>query len=459
MSFENDPVFRTIQTIRTTNLIGEQFMRTWQDCYGQPLQAVRTVTGQTNYKPFERARMMVQATVVPTNEEESAQTVHLFLHILADGSAARQALEKAQRKTTDWTAALPFFCIPSIDTIAWILPDAPNMNELTHLLRSEHFRNILLPSTDAPEEVNYYPDPKLFRYVPLKRALLTWDDPYTNRRYFAKLYGEGDPVAAADNLNHVNRAFAAGTIAFAVPDLIAWNQAKRTILMTEVPGQQLTNSKWLTDQRTMVQVGHALAQLHQSCAKPQSVWSTGAEMMALRRHMRGLTLALPALEEPVSRLLLQLDEMAHQLNFPQDAPIHGNLFGDQILVHEGGIGIVDWDTLALGDGYHDIGRLLAHFIYLSGCDGLSPSSVEDSAASLLQAYATATKREIAWPRLLWHVATQLLLRGKISSLRPLPKGWEIHIAFVVSEATKLLDGNSQFSPQLHISPQREGNRK
>ena len=49
-------------------------------------------------------------------------------------------------------------------------------------------------------------------------------------------------------------------------------------------------------------------------------------------------------------------------------------------------------------------------------------------------------------RLTWHVATALLLRAKISALRPLPAGWMNQIAWSVERTESLMEGNGSVLP-------------
>jgi aminoglycoside phosphotransferase (APT) family kinase protein len=113
--------------------------------------------------------------------------------------------------------------------------------------------------------------------------------------------------------------------------------------------------------------------------------------------------------------------------------------------------MVDWDTLALGDPLYDVGRLLAHLVYLAGREEIAPPAVSACAETLLQAYEAETGQPVDRQHLAWHVAAQLLLRGKTSSLRQLPEGWQAHLAFVVGEAVRVLAGRGRYLsfPTLH----------
>ena len=61
------------------------------------------------------------------------------------------------------------------------------------------------------------------------------------------------------------------------------------------------------------------------------------------------------------------------------------------------------------------------------------------------AYGRAANCRIDQTRLAWHVAVELLLRAKISALRPLSADWPEHCARAVAECERLMDGSSDFA--------------
>jgi hypothetical protein len=444
MSYREDPVFQTVQQLRTPGAVEEVLATAWSHWSGKQPHAVRVTPGYTNYKPFERARVMAEAVVVPAGNQAPALAVHLFLHVFADANAARLEAEQGQTRRCLPCAGPPLLHVPQWRTVVWTLPNAPNLAELAPLLEVEHFCRSLVPSVAVPNGRLYYPAPRLVRYVPLKRAILTWDDPYTRRRYFVKLCNDADAPRMAGNFRHINAAFDRGELGFSVPQLIAYNPAYRALVMTEVGGSPFTELMRRALPEPFAAVGRMLAQLHGCSMRPETVWTPEHELTILRRHMAGCARALPHLEAPLERLIARLAAAVPTLSDTPKVPIHGNLFGDQILVSRHGIGLVDWDTLALGDPLYDVGRLMAHLIYLAGREKMAPAVVRLCAEALLQGYEAKTGQPVDRRSLTWHVATQLLLRGKISSFRQLATGWQAHLAFVVAAAARVIDGRSRY---------------
>ncbi len=153
--------------------------------------------------------------------------------------------------------------------------------------------------------------------------------------------------------------------------------------------------------------------------------------------------ALPALSTEIAGLIADLAQARARLTFEASAPIHGNLFGDQILVDSQQIGIVDWDDLTLGDPMYDVGRLIAHLIFLAHQQESGPTTLEGRLEALLDAYARTSGKRILRARLNWHIAVALLLRAKISALRPLSAHWidEIEMSIRLARRAFAIDGS------------------
>jgi len=421
MHYSDDVVFQTVQQIRTPGAVEAILTAAWDEWFDTPVQGVRVTLGSTNYKPFKRARLMAEAVIVP-GKKAPALTLNLFMHVFADADTARLEAEQGRARGFIPCAGPPLLHVPQWRTVLWVLPNAPTLTELAGLMDADQFCRALLPSTAVAADRPYYPAPRLVRYVPLKRAILTWDDPYVRQRYFVKLFDGADAARVVRNIRQINAAAARGELCFAVPQLVADNPAYHTLVMTEVAGQPFTEMMHHGLPAPFVAVGRMLAQLHGCTARPEVVWTPEHELAALERHMAGLKLALPQLGTPL----------------------------DQILASPDGMGLVDWDTLALGDPLYDVGRLLAHLLYLAGREAMAPDTVRACAEALVAAYEAATGQTVHRHRLAWHVASQLLLRGKIAALRPLPEGWQAALAFVVAEAVAVLDGQSRYASLPHL---------
>jgi Phosphotransferase enzyme family len=441
MNYTTDPVFQAVQQIRNPTAIEPVFMQAWEHWLNKKPQSIQVTTTLTYYRPFDRARVVADVTVIEA-ERQAPIILHVFFNAFADKEMMRQQVEQGYELAVPPGAVLPVFAIEDWQTVVWSLPHAPCLPELTSLLKPEYFCPLLISPEDLPAKIEDYPAPQLFRYVPFKRAILTWDSPSTAQRYFIKLCSEKEFPRVVDHFQQIYDQ--SKQLSFAVPEPIATDAESRTFSMRALAGEQFTAVMRQTQPEPFVQVGCLLAELHHADLHPTTVWTPKKELNTLGEAMADVKLALPHLSSFIDQAIAQLTEMAQQIAFPTDYPIHANLFGDQILYGCDQIGIVDWDTLSLGDPHYDIGRLIAHFIYLAGREQLAPKAVKTCIEALLQGYATGTKGAINPTCLNWHISAQLLLRGKISSLRKLPSGWQEHLEFVVAEAEWVREGFSEY---------------
>ena len=460
MSHRQDPVHRTVQWLRGGRRqarSGATFAETFADAWSRWARVrprdVEVRPSLINYKPFERARVVADVTLVPGRPGSPPVTLNLFLHVFADAEAARRERQACADQEMLGCYGPPCFHIEDRHLVAWTLPNAPNLRELHQLLDPAGFGRLVSRSPELAAVGLPGRGPKLVRYVPLKRALLVWDGAADGRRRYVKLIGGPEAAAAALNLRELHAWAAHGGLRFAVPRPVHYSPELHTVVMTELPGRRFTEVMPACPPGAFAEVGAALASLHRLPTKPVSTWSPEREYADLRRHMRGVQRALPG-------LAVRLDNLLERLSRPPalaDAsrvPVHGNLFGDQILFNgrasEGRrVGIVDWDAWASGDAHFDLGRLIAHFLYVVRLKGLPDAGASACVAALLRAYEEAGGVAIDGPTLEWHLAAALLLRAKISSLRPLRPGWPKHFELMAAEAERVL-GAGALAPLRHL---------
>lgn len=441
MNYTSDPVFQSIEQIRTYSAIEPILKEVWSHWLGKQAQSIRVKPILTYYRPFDEARIVAEVTAISEGETDPV-LLHLFFHVFAEPAAARQELEWGYQQAIPPNAVLPVFPISDWQTVVWTLPHAPSLKELSKLLNPDYFCPLLIAPQDLPAAIEECPPPQLFRYVPFKRAILTWQNPATDRAYFIKLCQETEFSRVVNNFHQIH--VAAKDLSFVVPQPVAFDPTSRTFSMTALSGEQFTKVMCQTDPQSFMGVGRVLAELHHADLHPETRWTPEKEIRTCDRAMQEVKLALPHLSKSLDRAISQLTAAARDISFSTNHPIHANLFGDQILYSRDRIGIVDWDTLALGDPHYDIGRLIAHFVYLAGREQLGRRSVRTCVGALLQGYEAASDWKLDRHCLTWHIATQLLLRGKISSLRKLPLGWQEHLEFVVAEAEWLIEGCSEY---------------
>ncbi|NJR71108.1 MAG: aminoglycoside phosphotransferase family protein [Synechococcales cyanobacterium CRU_2_2] len=441
MGYARDIVFQAVQKICCPAMIEPILVQAWAHWRGQSPKSIQVRPNLIYYRPGDRARVVTDV-IVTLADETAPITLQFFFNVFADGAAVNQQVAESDQLAVPPQVALPVFAIEAWQTVVWTLPHAPCLPELNNLLQPEYFCPLLISLSDLPTQVEDYPAPQLFRYVPFKRAILTWHSPKTDRRYFVKLCTEAEFPQVVDHFRQLHQI--ADRLSFAVPEVVAADVATRTVSMRALPGEQFTKIMAQLRPATFSQVGQILAELHHADLMPTRGWSAAKELKTAGKAMAEVKLALPHLSKAIDQAIGELTAKAGQIVFSRNYPIHANLFGDQILYTPQRLGMVDWDTLSLGDPHYDLGRLVAHLIYLAGCNQWERPAVKACITALLASYAAAIDWAIDPTCLAWHITLQLLLRGKISSLRKLPEHWPEHLEFVVAEAQCLLLGRSEF---------------
>jgi hypothetical protein len=441
MNYSTDPVYQAIQHICNPDAIEPILAQTWEHWLGHKPHSIQVQPTLSYYRPFDCARIVADVTIEV--EPGAAPIVsHSFFNTFADAEIVHQQVEKGYELAIPPDAALPVFEIPEWQTVVWSLPHAPCLPELTELFKPEVFCPLLVHPSDLPADVADYPAPKLFRYVPFKRAILTWDSPCKGQRYFVKLCTEAEFPKVVSNFTQIYNL--SDRLSFAVPEPIAADETTRTFSMRALAGQQFSAMMRQTQPEPFERVGRVLAELHHADLHPIAVWTAEKELKTFGKAMKEVKLALPHLSGAIDRATAVLTAAAQQIAFPSTYPIHANLFGDQILYSPDRIGMVDWDTLSFGDPHYDVGRLIAHLLYLTGRKQLATPAVKTCIEALIQGYESKIDWQLDRTCLAWHITMQLLLRSKISSLRKLPDGWQNHLEFAVAEAEWLMEGCSEF---------------
>ena len=440
MSHTDDSIFQTIQQLQTPGMLEEVISNEWTQLTGKRITTMKVETNLIHYRPFRGGRVMLKACIIHKDSGHSRKEIDFFLQIYSDIEAARTRVEKERSRRPEQP---PLF-IPKWRAVLWTLPNVPRLRKLKELMEPGNFCRFLLPEIADEPEVLHDSSLKLFRLVPRKRAIFTWGHPRTRRRYFVKLFNKTDALLVSNNYRHIMQISEQGEVDFIVPELISYNPSCRALLMTEIPGKTFTEEMRKAIPGSFARVGRILGQLHKSLAKPEMLWSPEKEIDAICAHMDEVKLALPQLGMQLDAITATLEDVYQYLPMPKRLPIHGNLFGDQILYGQENIGIVDWDAFCCGDPLYDIGRLIAHFLFLGGTEGLAPSEVNSCADALLQGYQDEVGEPVNRQWLIWHVTAQLLMRGKTSSLRKLPNDWIRQMTFVVKEAGRLVHGCSRY---------------
>lgn len=245
------------------------------------------------------------------------------------------------------------------------------------------------------------------RYRPYRRCTVRFEGGYAKvfaDRRGKRLVREGRCLwAAADG----------GTLAFAVPRPEWYDPADRTLWQSLVPGRPVGAT--LGDTELARRMGRALASLARADLAPRTKRTPAVLLVRSVRLGTALVRTVPEVEHDVHELLGRL-RRGHAAAGPGPlVPVHGNPHPGQWLDGNAGLGLVDFDGLALGEPEHDVAAVL------SALDFEDPERVPVAAlrAAFLDGYAEGGPALDA-RRLAIHRAHRRLAKGArvAGSLRP-----------------------------------------
>ena len=435
-----DPVYQTVAALRQPGVLDDRLRKALLEAADGPPSHMQLQQVQVHYRPFKRARILARA-VIRTPEAGRAGIVQFFyLQTFLSQEAARQRFATASKANPRPCYGPPVILLEGLSTIAWALPNAPRLGPSHVCFCPNKYRKFLKKNGCVKPSRKHLPE--MIRYIPRKRALFYCRPTGSQTKpFYLKFYLPGHDLIATRNLASLKGALDRGKLAFVLPRLIFRCARRRAVAMEEIPGTKLTRLM-LDEPGALLAVGGALASLHCSDLTPVASWDPGAEFTALQSAMRDVQRALPMVSEDLDRLLGRLERGRSTITFEDSTPIHGNLFGDQILVHDGRVGIVDWDDLCRGDPTYDLGRLTAHLIFMARRTQADRLRVGECIRSLQRGYAETAGRTLDQALLRWQTAAAILMRAKISALRVLSPEWTGETVHALEDAHEILDGRS-----------------
>jgi hypothetical protein len=97
-----------------------------------------------------------------------------------------------------------------------------------------------------------------------------------------------------------------------------------------------------------------LAELHHSGVRCGSAWGWADELANVRKQSERLARVVPHLADAAAPLLERLEELGHTYPGDPAAPAHGSLRLNQVLLHQGQIGFVDFDSFCQAEPAMDL---------------------------------------------------------------------------------------------------------
>lgn len=206
------------------------------------------------------------------------------------------------------------------------------------------------------------PGAALVSHRPGRRAVVRVDGPAHTS--FIKIV---EPARIDRLVTTLRAAAAAEGDHLKVPHIIAIDESHGFIEMTSIPGDPLaTIHAEESFSRALQAAGAALRSLHD--ARPPATWPAkrhgpAEEFQTLSRWLDFAAAFAPHVAQRLRPLIEPLRPSMPDARI--ETIIHRDFHEGQVIVAEGAAGVIDFETLALGDPALDIGNMIAHLEWRS----------------------------------------------------------------------------------------------
>jgi Ser/Thr protein kinase RdoA (MazF antagonist) len=171
-------------------------------------------------------------------------------------------------------------------------------------------------------------------------------------------------------------------------------RAEGLVLQAFVPGRDLRELAVEPDVRPFEAAGCWLARLHALAPVDGLKLKTPAhELSKTEAWAHQVEMGLPALATDLSSVIVGLQRLV-EAPAPEPVMVHRDYYPANILWDGARVWGLDFDQMALGDAAVDAGSFLAQLEKLAIRDGIAPSLHEPKTRAFLNAYSTASGRDL-----------------------------------------------------------------
>ncbi|MDZ4862338.1 MAG: phosphotransferase [Gemmatimonadota bacterium] len=217
------------------------------------------------------------------------------------------------------------------------------------------------------------------RYRPGRRCTLRVTHGGVTR--YAKVFNDDAGARLYEEGEWLWRAGLAGEFGFTVARPERWDAATRTLWHHEVAGVPVLEELHGPSAAGLVErLGRAAASITRTTLEPSLVFDGSSQVDRSRRYVKELSRTVPRLAPIAVTLLERLAVVHRSLGYRLLRPIHGAPHPSQWLLSGGGLGLVDFDRLSLGDPELDAATFLGELEFEDGltlpADGLGARFLE-----------------------------------------------------------------------------------
>lgn len=186
-------------------------------------------------------------------------------------------------------------------------------------------------------------------------------------------------------------------------------------------------------------VGRALRSLHSMKANLADARPDDCIELSLTEATHHLSKHVPELASELTAMREQTAPFLEWSRSHPPSPTHHDFHGFNLLIDGATVGLLDFEDLALGDRFHDVGALLAHFVELESRSSGPTVQFEQQRAGFLAGYGELDSAES--DRLAAYAAAHCVLRGFQALRKPGFTNHEV-VATLIRVARQFLRGEN-----------------
>ena len=236
-----------------------------------------------------------------------------------------------------------------------------------------------------------------------------------------------------------------------VPAPVGFDESLRLGVFFWMPGASLETVPH-DGNRWMDAAVEAIGAIHELKLSGLPCFTAEDEARIVRRWGHALEQVAPELHTGVRTMIDRLLMRSGEIKTRHPRAIHRDFYDKQVVVDEGGVTVLDLDTLSLGDACVDLGNLLAHLYLKSLQHGESAGGFQSDAAAFLERYESRCGR-VDRGTLGFFTASAFFRLGAVHSFR---SHTQTFVPALWSAARALTEGGPLGWEQIGVPGKRSG---
>jgi len=410
------------------------------------IKIVRGEISYIRYKPSTNCLAAYRLILAGAGSNSERETI-LYAKLFCEKDFKNAWLKSASSNWVKIDDFDPVMALPTESAMLYFYPNDCLIDGLKILAQPKKMQRILYANYHNYSSSEWrISDSKLkvttVRYKPERRAVVRCDTKATRHdggdkkkiSIYCRFYGDERGRQAYD----IQRALfemLKGQRRVKVPMPIAYIPEKRLLIMEAVPGQPLEKLLAGSDQQAIERAAEALARLHEIRSLDLPVRDSQSAMSDLESTAEMIRAVAPESIDSVTSTLHKIKTGLLQVADASTTFVHGDFYYGQVLVHEEGAFIIDYDRSYLGDPLADLGNFCAH-LRLLRLENRVADEIRSEEAFIGKYEAVSGRKANRDSLGLWTAVG--LFQLSIGPFRRLESGWRKKTDRILQECQKAL---------------------